>query len=405
MRNLAHIERINDIKPIILKETNIEADAICFYRVLGWWVVGKKGEYNIGDLVVYIEIDSKVPSTDDPNNYFYFLASKGFKVKTMKLNKFYSPVMPEAVISQGLLVPMNLLSNKVKYLIEPAEGTDVTDILKIEKIEDETKEIRIVDHSRQFYKKHARFFKTKLGKFLMKKEWFRNLVKRFTTTKTKPKNFPSYITKTDETRVQALHKIFEQLRDNKTVLQVTEKLDGTSSTYGLRKNGKKFEFVVCSRNVRQADMKQKTWYGDADVNYYWEMALKYQIESLLETLFEKLEAKDFVYLQGETIGPDIQSNKYKLKERQLRGFNLVVDGKKIDSLKAKALLEENSSIEWVPILEAEYILPNTIEDLLTYATNKSVLHDTLREGIVLRDADNTVSFKAISPEFLLKHNI
>jgi hypothetical protein len=342
------------------------------------------------------------------------LEKRNFKVKTMKLNKFYSSVMPEAVISQGLLVPMDVVMQKVRWVKEPSEGTDVTDILKIEKIEDETKEIRIVDHSKQFYKKHSKFFKTKLGKWLMKKEWFRNFIKKITTKKAPIKKFPSYITKTDETRVQALPKLFEQLRDNKTVLQVAEKLDGTSSTYGLRKNGRKFDFVVSSRNIIQADERQKTWYSDASVNYYWEMAIKYNIEELLKNLFVLLGAKDFVYLQGETIGPDIQSNKYHLKERKLYAFNLVVDGKKINSLEARMDLlaaqkqmniSDEQAMSWVPILEESYLLPDTIEELMTYSTGKSVLYDTLREGIVLRDAENTVSFKAVSPEFLLKHKL
>jgi hypothetical protein len=401
MRNLAHVEKINDIKPIILKDSNIEADNICLYRVLGWWVVGKKGEYEIGDMVIYIEIDSQIPATEDPKNFFHFLANRGFKVKTMKLNKFYSPVMPEAVISQGLLVPTTLLKRK---RIE--EGEDVTDVFGITKIEDETKEIRVRDNSNQFYKKHKRFFKTRLGKFLMSKKWFRDFIKRTTTTKEKSKRYPSYITKTDETRVQSLYRTFKQIRDKKTVLQVTEKLDGTSSTYGLHKiTNKKFDFAVCSRNLRQKNCKQKTWPTN-DLNFYWEMAEKYDIKKLLTQLFAKLGAKKFVYIQGETIGPKIQGNKYLLKKRELRLFNLVVDGKKIDSVKAQHIIEEMSDLKWVPILETEYLLPETIEDLLIYATEKSVVYpSTLREGIVLRDAENTVSFKAVSPEFLLKYKI
>lgn len=46
----------------------------------------------------------------------------------------------------------------------------------------------------------------------------------------------------------------------------------------------------------------------------------------------------------------------------------------------------------------------TVPEVLEYATGKSQLYDTLREGIVFRSEDGKQSFKAVSPEFLLKNN-
>lgn len=46
----------------------------------------------------------------------------------------------------------------------------------------------------------------------------------------------------------------------------------------------------------------------------------------------------------------------------------------------------------------------SVAEVLEYATGKSQLHDTLREGIVFRSLDGKQSFKAVSPEFLMKHN-
>ena len=103
--------------------------------------------------------------------------------------------------------------------------------------------------------------------------------------------------------------------------EVSEKLDGTSSTYTLRKKGKnKFEFLVCSRNVVQATPDRKCFY---ETNVYWEMAKKYNIEEALKSL---IGDNEWITLQGETIGPDIQKNKYELKERELRCFNLIKYG-------------------------------------------------------------------------------
>lgn len=110
-RALAHIEKIEWVKPIE-GANNIE-----LIGVLGWVCVAKKGEFQIGDLAVYIEIDSKCPENDER---FEFLANKKYKVKTMKLGKF-------KVISQGLALPLSLFPELDGKNI----GDDVSKDLKI----------------------------------------------------------------------------------------------------------------------------------------------------------------------------------------------------------------------------------------------------------------------------------
>ena len=75
-RKLAHIEKVHNIRPIA------GADRIEQINVLGWNVIVKKGEFKEGDLCIYIEIDSKVPSNDAR---FEFLGGKDYKIKTMKM--------------------------------------------------------------------------------------------------------------------------------------------------------------------------------------------------------------------------------------------------------------------------------------------------------------------------------
>ena len=59
----------------------------------------------------------------------------------------------------------------------------------------------------------------------------------------------------------------------------------------------------------------------------------------------------------------------------------------------------------MPIIdEAADIKGMTVPEVLDYATGKSQLYETLREGIVFRSLDGKQSFKAVSPEFLIKHN-
>jgi hypothetical protein len=83
---------------------------------------------------------------------------------------------------------------------------------------------------------------------------------------------------------------------------------------------------------------------------------------------------------------------------------LVVDGKKIDSV-LSMLTVKNYAIKWVPIIEEKFILKDTVDEMIAYATGESVLYPTLREGVVIRDVKNTISFKCISPEFLIKWDL
>ena len=119
-RKLASIQRITDIQPIE------GASNIVLCSILGWRCVSNiENNFKIGDLVIYIEIDSKVPSN---NPSFAFLEKRGYKVKTMKFNKFN-------VISQGLIVPLSVIKNLVTKPLELAEGIDVTELLGITKID------------------------------------------------------------------------------------------------------------------------------------------------------------------------------------------------------------------------------------------------------------------------------
>ena len=114
-RKLAYITVIDEIKPIP------NADKIELARVGGWQVVvSKEDNYKVGDKVIYIEIDSRVPSDKE---CFAFLQDRKYKVKSIKLR---------GQVSQGLIMPLSILPNKEYELYD-----DVTDILGIEKIENE----------------------------------------------------------------------------------------------------------------------------------------------------------------------------------------------------------------------------------------------------------------------------
>lgn len=379
MRKLAHVEKIEWKRPIE------GADKIELVGVLGWQCIAKKDEFQVGDACVYIEIDSIVDK-DNPN--FEFLEKKNYKIKTVKM---------KSTLSQGIVFPTSILSSKKAYAI----GDDVTDELKIKKIEDELPAQKPDNKLTILKQRYKKLRKNKIFKLLMKLGWFRKAI--FTLlvpNKKKQRNFPCWITKTDETRLQNMPWIIEQYKD-KTFVE-TEKLDGTSSSFGLKKIRKnKYDFAVCSRNVRQVDINQKCYYEDMD-NVYWEMAIKYNIKDALGKILKKYNAKEVV-LQGETIGEGIQKNSYGLKGHDIYFFNLRIDGVLVDSSKATNIVHEYG-LKWVPILSNNFKMLPTVEEMIKSADGKSTLSDTLREGKVFRDHDNTISFKCISNEYLLKHN-
>ena len=383
-RALAHIEKIEWVKPIE-GANNIE-----LIGVLGWVCVAKKGEFQTGDLAVYIEIDSKCPENDER---FEFLANKKYKVKTMKLGKF-------KVISQGLALPLSLFPELDGKNI----GDDVSKDLKItySSEEDVKRKSNSIDHNAKFKSmaaRHKNLAKKKWFRWLMKREWGKKLLFFFLGKKRdNPKEFPKWIVKTDETRIENAPFYLQ----NKNPWIKTEKLDGTSCTFAIdrQKKGKdKFEFIVCSRNVRQADKNQECYH---DSNIYWELADKYGIESVLTKLAIE-NNYDRVVLQGEGVG-DVQGNPYKFKENRLYVFNLIIEGNRVGTKEMADFCDGNNLLH-VPIISTEYYLPKTMEEMKLEADGYSEINPKVRrEGYVYRSQDGQQSFKNGSREYLLKHN-
>lgn len=380
-RALAYIQHVTNIRPID------GADNIEQCNVLGWNLICKKGEFHEGDPCVYIEIDSKVPEREE----FEFLRAKGFKVKTMKLGKFNC-------ISQGLAMPQSAF----KELVGLSEGTDVTDILGIKYSVQEDNARKSNGDPNAKYKsmaaRHQKIFKKKWARWMMRRSWGRKVMFFFFgKKKDNPRGFPSFVSKTDEERVENQP---WRISDGKTYI-ATEKLDGTFCTYALERTGRnKFEFYVCSRNVRQQDEKQECYH---DHNIYWDLAFKYNIEQHLKDILNQFPKLKWVCIQGEGVG-SVQGNPLKLKEDDLYVFNFKDSERgRYNSIIGRAIIEK-MGMKWVPIL-GKVQMPDTMEELKALATGKSKVNpDVMREGIVYRSLDGSDSFKNVSREYLLKHN-
>lgn len=84
-------------------------------------------------------------------------------------------------------------------------------------------------------------------------------------------------------------------------------------------------------------------------------------------------------------------------------FNLIYPYKTIDSVTASEILRDYG-IKYVPILDVNFKLKDTIPECVKCAKGKSTLSPILREGIVVRNYKKGISFKIINPDFLLKND-
>jgi len=362
-RKLASIKIISDIQPIENR------DRIELVIVDGWQIIVKKDEYQIGDKTIFVEIDSVLPEMPE----FEFLRPKKFRIKTMKM---------AGTLSQGICLPLSILPKDKEYNIED----DVTNIIGIKQYEI-TRDIEPEETSSKNNKK----FQHPIFKYLFKYSFFRNIL----LPKKENKDFPEFISKTDECRIQNMPFILKN-KDNTYV--VREKIDGQSGTFFLKKMKKKwpwqkqnYDFGVCSRNLR-------LW-NESDSSY-WFVVKKYNIKEVLKNI---IKDNDFVAIQGECISPKVQGNKYKVKESDLYAFNLIYPDGKVSCLWGEEILKEYG-IKWCPLIDKNYVLPNTVNELLDYSTGKSKLYNTLREGLVFRNYEKNLSFKAVSPDFLIKND-
>lgn len=365
MRQLATIKQIQDIRPIP------GADAIEVAIVDGWeCVIAKKDNFQVGDLIIYIEIDSVMPQRPE----FEFLASRKYRIRTIKLRK---------QVSQGLVLSLSYLPPG-DYTI----GQDVTEIMGVTKYDPQAAE------EMEVLKETVSKEKNPIIKWLMRFSWFREMRKTQTRSN---KGFPTLVSKTDETRIENIPQL---LKNKGIVWDITEKIDGQSATYLLRKTrtwyGKQTrEFIVCSRNWRLPKPDNST---------YWTIAQNQKIQDQLEQLLTTFNW-EWVAIQGEIFGPAVQGNKYGLDALNFRVFNLItpLEGR-LNSSEGKIVLEHCTNLQWVPFLYQGIILPDTVEEIRGMLPKTSLISNKIPvpEGAVFRSRDGKYSFKSVNPAFLLK---
>jgi RNA ligase (TIGR02306 family) len=383
MRKLASIRRIADIQPIE------GADAIVVATIDGWKVVVKKDEFNVGDLAVYVEIDSWVPHDLAPflskgNEPREYNGVKGERLRTVKLR---------GQVSQGLLLSkdtklsvskytliqrldesvskyfyLNDQKEEVPYFVE--EGYDLTEFLGIQKWE--------APIPAQLQGQAKGTFPTSL----IPKTDQERIQNCFGEIQKRAKRFATEKVWNAETQTLEEHPVVIPADFEEPTYEVTMKLDGSSCTI-FRWEG---ELRVCSRNM---ELKINDENKD---NTFVAMALK--IGDRIPNGFA---------FQGEVMGPGIQGNREGFTEHKFFVFD-IFDIAKHEYLSAydRRLRCTYAELEYVPIISAAALAPATVEEGLALAEGPSINHK-IREGLVWKcNSDPSFSFKTISNQFLLK---
>lgn len=367
-RTLAQVVRVLSIHPIP-SSTTLE-----YASVLGWHCCVKKGEFKVGDLVLYFSVDAILDDNEDTA----FLQKKRLKTKKMC-----------GVYSQGLVAPVIWLSRYCQINHTPSssaadnntdsnlpsvtvtEGLDVTDVMKV------TQWIPVEERLEKGV--------TDSASSVAEREPERIL--------------GVLIPRTSEDRFQQCPDLYlNQLVDRSIV--ITLKMDGCSATYALYAD----DFYICSRN--------HTLHTDhstiAGYSHYFNMATKYNIEANM-----RLYGYDHYAVSGEIIGPKINSNRHKITETQYMVFNIydISNERYVDWSSMKEICEK-LQLQTVPlvfhgILTAEQRnqewLTQIAESRLYCAATSGKAR--LVEGIVVKSDDDQsrVSFKIISRPYMLTH--
>ena len=377
-RELAYIVKVLETK-------DLEGyDNVHYVRVNSWWCVAPK-DIKLGDLVVYFEIDSLLPQDD---NRFSFLASKKFRIKTIKIC---------GVVSQGLILPLS----EFPELKGCKEGDFVTDKLHVEKYDPEpinegSVKQKVSDFQRAM-NSHKRLFNNPIVRLAMKFKLARWLLAKLFVPKKDKCKWPEWLPKTGSERIQNMPHLF----GCKDKYIITEKVDGASTSFILNEKDK---YIVCSHNVIKNPDKNSDGGNFYKTNIWAESGANYNIESVLRSLKKDLKLKT-VAIQGETYGDGIQKRNYSLKNKhEFVVFHIWLDGVRIP-IKDMIAICDKYNIPHVHVYNYEYSIPDTVEQIIDDVDNsKSNIDSSDIEGFVFYSQDGQQNFKCVSPNFLLKYH-
>lgn len=322
-------------------------------------------------------------------------------------------------ISQGLLMhpsdfgwkvvmdgaaPMIFNPDKGEAYFATDESRFLTKTLGVTYADDEDNQRKApsVDKYKKMTQRHPNIFKKPWARWLMKRSWGRKIMFFFFGKKKDKKNgWPSHIAaKTD---VERINNMIWVLKDKKPYV-ATEKVDGSSfSAMAERGRFGKIKYYVCSRNVVFDTPDAPCFY---DNNIYFEAWSKYNLKEIITNILNDYNLPN-VAIQAEVYGDGVQKRDYSLHngEHHMTVFHIVSNGVKFPMDKTVEICEKYG-LPHVPIVDDNYILPDTIDELQAYVEGaQSMIDGKPREGIVFYDKETGQQyFKFVSPDFLMKYH-
>lgn len=346
-----------------------DADNLELALVGGWNIIVKKGDFKQGDIAVFFEIDSALPTNDTRYDFLKEKCLKVFRnkmnveeasfirIRTMKLRGEYS---------QGLLMKTEDFPEVEHFSV----GEDLSKVLNV-----------------QHYDELREMFETSVSSGLQAK-------KSIVANKNKKGNFPYFVPKTDEERIQNVPEYFQKYKNAR--FEVTEKYDGSSMTvYYAPETSKEQPYGVCSRNL---DL-------NLDVeNKFTDLAKSLDLEQKIKQAYDMTKCE--LAIQGEMVGPGVNNNRDAYDNMNFYVFRIWNITKR-DFMGARERQElcKKIGLNHVKVIHSSldvFYKYTTMQDLIKSAQGKTDRgHE--REGLVMKqiDAKHPVSFKVINNEYLL----
>lgn len=380
-RKLVAVKVIDQVKP------HPNADKLELAIIGGWQVVVGKGQFKAGDAVVYFEIDSLIPISlefEFLRKYAYVKKGwldgvvpnrEGFRIRSIKLR---------GELSQGLVIPIPEQLRKGLIFGDFKSHEDFSDYFGVVKYDPPVSIGQNLSIGRKG-------------------------------------NFPEFIIKTKEERIQNIPKnILQDIIRSKEKFEITRKYHGSSITvysklhtdssfWGLVRSKVKaflgfdtepeYKFGVCSHNV-ELDTSNKD-------NTFVKTAFDTDLVKAVE-LYTKYTGQE-IAVQGELCGPKIQDNHHGLDDNTIFIFNI------FDIKEQRYLLpiERSQIIDQLIFTygfkgyraQMEFAYMELMSDVVTTIISLGeyrLSSGKWNEGLVWKSLDRDFSFKAVSNKFLLE---
>jgi len=347
------------------------ADNIELALVGGWQAITKKGEYQVGDMVVVATTDAVIPQklSDDLGVTSYL--RKGQRVKTIKLRKVYS---------ECLIIPIGFVTEKYRY-----DGSDCMELLEVFKYEPPVRMVQLSGGRKFKYYQNPNF----------------HIYHKFPNLKNAPEMF-----------------------NEEDIVTVTRKLHGTNARYGIvRKKrlsffdrvkklfGNKwvnYEYVYGSHNVEKGSDSQ----GFYSTDVWRTIADNYKIKNKLWDYVKTFGSPDYLgdglIIYGEIYGHGIQKNyDYGLTDVKFAGFDVELNGDYRPYHDEKNVFESLG----LPRVEVLYLGTWSKEKQDKYVFNNNIEGTKVpHEGVVVKSVtgDRHKVGKVINPDYSIfceKNNV